>query len=42
MVDIRYANIRAMFANEKLWSITGRAKKHYDDQTLAHFGFEVP
>ena len=41
-VDIGTANIRAMFANEKLWSITGRAKKHYDDQTLAHFGFEVP
>lgn len=41
-VDIGTANIRAMFANEKLWSITGRARKHYDDQTLAHFGFEVP
>lgn len=41
-LDIGTANIRAMFANEKLWSITGRAKKHYDDQTLAHFGFEVP
>ena len=41
-LDINTANIRAMFANEKLWSITGRAKKHYDDQTLAHFGFEVP
>lgn len=40
--DIGTANIRAMFANEKLWSITGRARKHYDDQTLAHFGFEVP
>lgn len=40
--DINTANIRAIFANEKLWSITGRAKKHYDDQTLAHFGFEVP
>ena len=36
------ANIRALFANEKLWSITGRAKKNYDDQTLAHFGFRVP
>lgn len=36
------ANIRALFANEKLWSITGRAKKNYDDQTLAHFGFKVP
>ena len=40
--DIGTANIRAMFATEKLWSITGRAKKHYDDQTLAHFGFKVP
>lgn len=41
-VDINTANIRAMFASEKLWSITGRAKKHYDDQTLAHFGVNVP
>ena len=40
--DITTANIRALFANEKLWSITGRAKKTYDDQTLAHFGFKVP
>lgn len=40
--DVGTANIRAMFATEKLWSITGRAKKHYDDQTLAHFGFKVP
>lgn len=40
-LDIGTANIRAMFANEKLWSITGRAKKHYDDQTLAHYGFKV-
>ena len=41
-LDINTANIRAMFAAEKLWSITGRARKHYDDQTLAHFGFHVP
>lgn len=41
-LDIGTANIRAMFAAEKLWSITGRAKKNYDDQTLAHFGFKVP
>lgn len=40
--DIGTANIRAMFASEKLWSITGRARKHYDDQTLAHFGVKVP
>lgn len=36
------ANIRALFASEKLWAITGRARKNYDDQTLAHFGFKVP
>ena len=41
-LDIGTANIRAMFASEKLWSVTGRAKKNYDAQTLAHFGFEVP
>lgn len=41
-IDINTANIRALFANEKLWSITGRAKKDYDSQTLAHFGFTVP
>lgn len=41
-LDINTANIRAIFANEKLWSVTGRAKKHYDDQTFAHFGFKVP
>lgn len=40
-LDIGTANIRAMFASEKLWSVTGRAKKNYDDQTLAHFGYKV-
>lgn len=40
--DINTANIRAMFANEKYYSILGRARKNYDDQTLAHFGVEVP
>lgn len=39
-LDIGTANIRAMFASEKLWSITGRARKNYDDQTLAHFGYK--
>lgn len=34
--------LRTMFAIEKLAEITGRAGKHYDAQTLAHFGFEVP
>ena len=41
-LDLNTANIRAIFANEKLWSITGRARKHYDDQVLAHFGYKVP
>ena len=40
--DINTANIRAMFANEKLWSIIGRAKKRYDDQVFARFGYKVP
>ena len=40
--DFSTANIRALFANEKLNSITGRARKHYDDQVLAHYGFKVP
>ena len=34
--------IRQMFANEKLAMITGRARKTYDSQVLAHFGVEVP
>lgn len=36
------ANIRSMFAVEKLLEVTRRAKKHYDMQTLAHFGVSVP
>lgn len=36
------ARLRTMFALEKLARITQRAGKHYDDQTLAHFGFKVP
>lgn len=36
------AMIRQMFANEKLAMITGRARKTYDSQVLAHFGVEVP
>lgn len=34
--------IRQMFANEKLAMITGRARKNYDSQVLAHFGVDVP
>ena len=36
------ANIRNMFAMEKLLSITQRTKKTYEAQTLAHFGYDVP
>lgn len=36
------ANIRSMFALDKLLEITRRAGKHYDKQTLAHFGVSVP
>ena len=36
------AAIRQMFANEKLAMITGRTKKNYDSQVLAHYGVKVP
>ena len=36
------ANIRGMFAMEKALEITRRAGKHYDAQTLAHWGVNVP
>ena len=36
------AMIRQMFANEKLAMITGRTRKTYDSQVLAHFGINVP
>jgi hypothetical protein len=36
------AIIRQMFANEKLAMITGRTRKNYDSQVLAHFGVDVP
>ena len=40
--DINTANLRALFANEKLWTITGMNRKQYDAQTLAHYGYNVP
>ena len=36
------ALIRQMFANERLAMITGRTRKTYDSQVLAHFGIKVP
>ena len=40
--DINTANLRALFANEKLWTVTGMNRKQYDAQTLAHYGYDVP
>lgn len=40
--SLSVAGIRNIFAVEKLLEITRRAKKHYDAQTLAHFGVKVP
>lgn len=34
--------MRALMSIEKINSITNSAKKHYIDQTLAHYGFSVP
>lgn len=36
------ALLRQLFANEKLAMITGRTKKNYDSQVLAHYGVKVP
>lgn len=36
------ANLRSLFAVEKLLRVTGSAAKDYDSQVLAHFGFKVP
>lgn len=36
------ASIRTSFAIEKLLRITRQAGKHYDKQTLAHYGVDVP
>lgn len=41
-LNISTASIRQMFANEKLAMITGRTRKNYDSQVLAHFGVDVP
>ena len=40
--QISPVGIRTQFAVEKLLEITRRAGKHYDKQTLAHFGADVP
>lgn len=39
---IQSASIRALFAVEKVLSVTSRTRQTVDDQILAHFGFRVP
>ena len=41
-VNTGTAAIRQMFANEKLAMITGRTRKTYDAQVLAHYGVKIP
>lgn len=36
------ASIETLYAVDKLLEVTRRAGKHYDAQTLAHFGVDVP
>lgn len=40
--SVSTGSLRSMLAVEKLMRITGRARKNYDSQTLAHLGFKVP
>ncbi|QXN75272.1 major capsid protein [Microvirus mar58] len=35
-------DIRAMFALDKLLRVTASTGSHYDEQTLAHFGYKMP
>ena len=39
---VNAANLRLMFAVDKLMEVTRRAGKNYRDQTAAHFGFNPP
>lgn len=36
------SDVRAVFALDKLLRVTAFAGGHYEDQTLAHFGFSIP
>lgn len=42
LYQFNLANLRSMLATEKMMQIQGRARAHYDDQILAHFGFKTP
>ncbi len=40
--DAGLAQLRQMFAVDKVAQVTARARKSYDAQVLAHFGYKVP
>lgn len=40
--SISVGDIRAAFALDKLLRITAQTGSHYDEQTLAHFGYKMP
>lgn len=42
LYEFNLANLRSMLATEKMMQIQGRARAHYDEQILAHFGFKTP
>lgn len=42
IADLGVSDIRSAFALDKLNRITSLSPKHYDKQTAAHFGFDVP
>ena len=42
IVAFNLQNLRAMLATNKMMSIQGRARAHYDEQIMAHFGVKTP
>lgn len=42
LTGISVGDIRAAFAVDKLLRITAQTGSHYDEQTLAHFGYKMP
>lgn len=42
LAGLSTADIRSMFALDRLLRVTAFAGGHYEDQTLAHFGYKMP
>ncbi|UPW41333.1 major capsid protein [Sigmofec virus UA08Rod_4104] len=40
--ELGVGDLRTLFAYDKLMRITANSGSHYDEQTLAHFGFKMP